>query len=401
MRHFLATIFCLWGTFAGAANFFVTTTGNDSTGDGSSGNPWATGTHTIAHGLAPGDTVNIAAGFYNERLVPTVSGTAANPIKFVGTFSGNQAIATLLPQPTTTNMGFQIGSLGSPVNYVQVSGFAPHNTTPYTGFNVPGTSGVYINGHNNSISNNFAWDCAYSGIYEEARTNGGVVSYSNIIAFNACWTNGGVGISCSGTNTLVLGNWMGLSVQFSAYYSGHALDSVLDADGAYYFGWNQQWISNVVFASDPSLAQNNQCHCDVTQTYGYTSGNPMGYAHDILLSGNTFINTNTDNINGLGRNGAGMEMEGFSNVVAINNFFNIHHGVSGNTGWSNLTFLNNTLVGWTNDPNSNPDGVGLANGIGLKIQNNIFFNCPAGQIELVSVAGVTGGYNDFSSRTDR
>ena len=34
--------------------------------------------------------------------MPTVSGTAANPIKFVGTFSGNQAIATLLPQPTTT-----------------------------------------------------------------------------------------------------------------------------------------------------------------------------------------------------------------------------------------------------------------------------------------------------------
>ena len=54
------------------ATYYVKKTGNDSTGDGSSGNPWL----TIQHGhdqMADGDTLYVDPGSYNERLVTTKS----------------------------------------------------------------------------------------------------------------------------------------------------------------------------------------------------------------------------------------------------------------------------------------------------------------------------------------
>ncbi len=53
--------------------YYVATTGDDSTGDGSSGTPWLTVQH--AHDeAAEGDTIKIYPGSYNERLVVTTAG---------------------------------------------------------------------------------------------------------------------------------------------------------------------------------------------------------------------------------------------------------------------------------------------------------------------------------------
>jgi len=55
------------GTAAAAGNWYVSTTGNDTTGDGSLLNPWLTINHAIGQ-AGGGDTINVAAGTYVENV---------------------------------------------------------------------------------------------------------------------------------------------------------------------------------------------------------------------------------------------------------------------------------------------------------------------------------------------
>ena len=55
------------GTAAAAGNWYVSTTGNDTTGDGSSGNPWLTINYAIGQ-AGGGDTINVAAGTFSETV---------------------------------------------------------------------------------------------------------------------------------------------------------------------------------------------------------------------------------------------------------------------------------------------------------------------------------------------
>ena len=50
-----------------AGTFYVATNGNDNTGDGSSGNPWATITHAL-DSVTDGSTILVKAGTYNGRV---------------------------------------------------------------------------------------------------------------------------------------------------------------------------------------------------------------------------------------------------------------------------------------------------------------------------------------------
>jgi hypothetical protein len=70
---------------AGAASYWVTPTGNDTSGDGSSGKPWLTLQHA-ADQVVAGDTVNVAAGTYRGFSLGwnnPQNGTAGNPISFL------------------------------------------------------------------------------------------------------------------------------------------------------------------------------------------------------------------------------------------------------------------------------------------------------------------------------
>lgn len=59
--------------------YYVTKAGNDSTGDGSVGNPWLTIQKGVNSSVA-GDTIKIGAGVYGEQVSANVSGTASNYI---------------------------------------------------------------------------------------------------------------------------------------------------------------------------------------------------------------------------------------------------------------------------------------------------------------------------------
>ncbi|QGU31706.1 right-handed parallel beta-helix repeat-containing protein [Thermochromatium tepidum] len=63
-----------------ATDYYVSTTGNDRTGDGSAQRPWRTIGKAAAQPLLPGDQVLIAPGVYAETLALTRSGAAIVPV---------------------------------------------------------------------------------------------------------------------------------------------------------------------------------------------------------------------------------------------------------------------------------------------------------------------------------
>ena len=74
-KRFLVTILVLTvafvavfpGTVAAAETYYVATTGSDTTGDGSAGNPWATIQYAINQSSS-GDTVTVEEGTYYEAV---------------------------------------------------------------------------------------------------------------------------------------------------------------------------------------------------------------------------------------------------------------------------------------------------------------------------------------------
>lgn len=66
---------------AAGASYYVSTTGNDTTGAGTLASPWRTiqKASTVA---TAGDTVYIRSGTYRETVTPTNSGTVGNPITY-------------------------------------------------------------------------------------------------------------------------------------------------------------------------------------------------------------------------------------------------------------------------------------------------------------------------------
>lgn len=67
--------------------YYVRKTGDDSAGGTTPGTAWQT-IGKAASTMAAGDTVYIGAGFYNETVTLTVSGSAGSPIVYIGDVSG-------------------------------------------------------------------------------------------------------------------------------------------------------------------------------------------------------------------------------------------------------------------------------------------------------------------------
>lgn len=64
--RWLAVLVAVFIASTGSAQFYVATDGSDATGDGSSGNPWATITHAVDN-VGDGELILVRPGTYNGR----------------------------------------------------------------------------------------------------------------------------------------------------------------------------------------------------------------------------------------------------------------------------------------------------------------------------------------------
>lgn len=120
----------------GTADLYVATTGNDTTGDGSSGNPWRT-IQKAAQVATAGQTVSVAPGTYNERVNFDVnSGTAGNEIVFLaedGVVIDGGTTINPAHWAASTAVGACASNAGVyEVTYAQL-GFTPDNAVIWNG----------------------------------------------------------------------------------------------------------------------------------------------------------------------------------------------------------------------------------------------------------------------------
>jgi hypothetical protein len=116
------------GNVLSAATYYVSKTGSDSN-NGSSSSPFLTISKSISAATSAGDVVNIGAGTYSETVTLNTSGSAGNPITFIGS-------------------GVVIGgNLYINANYVTVSGIT--DSPPSAGM----YNAISVNGQNDILTN--------------------------------------------------------------------------------------------------------------------------------------------------------------------------------------------------------------------------------------------------------
>jgi len=116
------------GNVLSAATYYVSKTGSDSN-NGSSSSPFLTISKSISTATSAGDVVNIGAGTYSETVTLNNSGSAGNPITFIGS---NVVIG---------------GNLYINANYVTVSGIT--DSPPSAGM----YNAISVNGQNDILTN--------------------------------------------------------------------------------------------------------------------------------------------------------------------------------------------------------------------------------------------------------
>lgn len=128
--------------------YYVATTGNDTTGTGSSAAPWATitkaGTVVVA-----GDTVNVRSGTYTGTVSTSHNGTAAAPIVYKSVTKWG---AVLVGTGSGAGTSCWVNSIG---NYVEIRDFD---------ISTSGSGGIYTEGSHNIIDGNYIHDILCTAI---------------------------------------------------------------------------------------------------------------------------------------------------------------------------------------------------------------------------------------------
>src|SRR5439155_14290810 len=149
---------------SGAATYHVSTTGSDTTGDGSAGSPWASIDHAdSASLLSPGDTVIVEAGTYPQAsgagvVLQTSAGTAGSPITYRA--NGNVVIdqsafpganyGIKVSVPGIHLLGFEIKHAAHAIFINGVSSCLVSNCVIHDSQGAVDSSGVFFNNAANS-----------------------------------------------------------------------------------------------------------------------------------------------------------------------------------------------------------------------------------------------------------
>ena len=213
----------------------------------------------MVNALNEGETLIVPSNIYNERVIVTT-----NNIKLIA------------EDPVVVDGGFWLDANG-----VVIDGFEIINEAVVDGY---GTSqredgcGVYIEGDNCVVKNNYIHHTSYQGVYLRSVTN------ADSIVNNIFEWNGHNAIEIWGTNHVMLGN----DISHPVRYGLNVTNATTDTDGMRYFGDGHLIKNNYIhdiYLTDqiPGSVQSNAgSHIDCAQTWGP--------ATNITFDGNVFIN---------------------------------------------------------------------------------------------------------------
>jgi len=151
MRKILIIILLAFSLTAWGTKYYVDAAGNDGTGDGSSGNPWALVSYACTQATTAGDTIYVNAGNYTETARINVSrgvhllGDSTNMPTVTSTYVNASYYAVWLADETLQNGNQSI-------SYINFNG---SNFTAYGGIMVWNRSNVDI--HHCTFTNFHLW----------------------------------------------------------------------------------------------------------------------------------------------------------------------------------------------------------------------------------------------------
>jgi hypothetical protein len=398
-------IFNITTNVSSNTNYYVSTTGNDNTGNGSLASPWGTIKHAIKAVGGPGVTINVRAGTYREHVVINQSGSASGGYFILRNYDYPTA-ATInggsIPIGTTGYAYGLVDVVGASNNpsYITVDGFEIYNYTTTNDNLTP--AGIHVEGSwsNIQLLNNHIHHIWNTG---RASTHDGTCGTPSPQAFGlvvvgTVGTSPLTNITISG-NTLtdlktgcsesltVNGNINGFTISHNSIHNNSNIG--IDAIGGegVASGYHQYNGSPNDQARNGEISDNT-VYSIHSNSLG--SSGPYGLncycADGIYLDGSAEIvverNTVYDVDLGIEVTGEGAAQNTTNNVVRDNLFFyNSYVGISiggqGTPGGSsNSTVLNNTT--WSNGVMAASGPLGeFATGTKLtgtnSVNNNIFY----------------------------
>ncbi|MGC6434441.1 MAG: choice-of-anchor Q domain-containing protein, partial [Crocinitomicaceae bacterium] len=247
-------------------NYYVSTTGDDVSGLGTSGNPYATIQKVInTYNLGPGDTIHVKAGTYSEKGITlgndddnfTIEGAAldinGDPTSI---FDSDQSERWM-------EIGYDINT-GLTINNIMVKDYKPNSTGSVTGSG----GGIYIG--NSDISTLAINNC----VFENCDVNG------------TTWDNQGGAIYFDNSN---LTNTFSLSITGCSFYDCSARG--LSGGAIYVYDYDQIFIN----ISKSKFYDNST----TSTAWGYAVGLDGGSGSSTAITNCLFYNNST-NSNGNG-----------------------------------------------------------------------------------------------------
>jgi hypothetical protein len=180
----LEAISCCALKASAQSSFYVSTTGSDSTGNGSITRPWATISYASTK-ATPGTTIHVAAGTYTGTINTRASGTASAYVTYVA----------------------DSADFSHPVNCAQVA--ANHGDLSTCAKIAGGAGEAWVNyGNYVTIQGFDISGQGMNGIYTEGAATKIIGNHVHDVLTSTCNSNGGSGINLNGTNAQVIGNYV-------------------------------------------------------------------------------------------------------------------------------------------------------------------------------------------------